>query len=197
MPFLARALLKEKLSPASVWAAFVGFAGVAIAAYEPDMDAMSERRVLGVAMVMISVLAYALQIILLRRRAAEDGAISIGLMGNLMPAVILAAPALALAPLPALQDMGWFVLIGVVGAAFWLALTWAYARAAAQTIAPLEYTALIWATAWGWAVFQEAPKPQTYLGAAFIIGACALAAWDERRRGAPTAHIIDAEGPLP
>jgi S-adenosylmethionine uptake transporter len=197
VPFFARALLKEKLSPVSVAAALVGFTGVVIAAYEPSGHAVAKDHALGVAAVLISVVTYALSLILLRHRAADDGPATIGVMGNLLPAAILAVPALTLAPLPAAADLPWFALIGALGAGFWFMLTWAYARAPAQAIAPTDYTALIWSSIWGVTIFHESPRPLTYVGAAFIIGACLLAGWDERRRGVSPAHVIDAEGPLP
>ncbi|MGE3302350.1 MAG: DMT family transporter [Hyphomonadaceae bacterium] len=197
LPFMARLLLKEKLSGVSVAGAVLGFVGVAVATYVPGAGGeIAEHRVLGVALMMAAALTYALQLILLRLRSTADGAITIGLIDNLLPALMLAGPALALAPLPKAEDLHWFVLIGAVGAVFWVGLTWAYGRADAQTLAPLEYTTLLWSSLWGWLVFHEPLRAQVYAGAVLIIGACALVAWDQQRRGLPSA-IVDPDGPLP
>jgi S-adenosylmethionine uptake transporter len=48
----------------------------------------------------------------------------------------------------------------------------AYALAEAQQLAPLEYTGLIWAAMIGFFFFAEAPRPQLWIGAVIIIGAC-------------------------
>src|SRR3546814_3348834 len=47
-------------------------------------------------------------------------------------------------------------------------LSWAYARAEAQMLIPLEYTAFIWASIMGWLVFREPLTPTTLAGAALI-----------------------------
>jgi S-adenosylmethionine uptake transporter len=51
----------------------------------------------------------------------------------------------------------------------------AYAKAEAPRLAPLEYTALIWAAVLGYAVFGEIPTLATILGGALIIGAALIA----------------------
>ena len=51
----------------------------------------------------------------------------------------------------------------------------AFARAEAAKLAPLEYTALIWAALIGYVVFDEVPTFATAIGAVLIIGAAAMA----------------------
>jgi S-adenosylmethionine uptake transporter len=162
---------------------------VVIAAYRPSAAPMSAQHWLGIAAVCISAPIYALSVVMLRHRAAADGPVTIGVMGNLLPALILAAPALALSPPPAVADLPAFALVGVLGASFWIMLTWAYARAPAQRIAPIDYTSLIWASLWGYLFFQETPRPATLLGAAFIVAACILVTWEQRRAKAAMAEI--------
>jgi S-adenosylmethionine uptake transporter len=57
----------------------------------------------------------------------------------------------------------------------------AYAKAEAQQLAPIHYTELIYASAIGYLIFQETPRAEIYIGAAFIIAACLLSAYNERR----------------
>ena len=61
-------------------------------------------------------------------------------------------------------------------------LSWAYARAEAQRLVPLEFTAFLWAAILGILMFGEKVLPFTILGAAMIIGGCVLAV---RSRHAP------------
>ena len=65
-------------------------------------------------------------------------------------------------------------------------LSWAYARAEAQHLAPVEYTAFIWAVLFGMIFFFEPVRPLTLIGAAMIVLACYIAA---RRRPAPVADV--------
>ena len=53
---------------------------------------------------------------------------------------------------------------------------WAYARAEAQVLVPLEYSAFLWACLFGWMFFLEAVRPATLIGVALIVAACWIAA---------------------
>nr|MBP6480399.1 DMT family transporter [Pseudomonadales bacterium] len=65
-------------------------------------------------------------------------------------------------------------------------LAWAYARAEAQVLLTVEYTAFIWAAALGWVLFGETLSGATLLGTALIVAGCILANY--RRRG-PPPHV--------
>ena len=65
-------------------------------------------------------------------------------------------------------------------------LSWAYARAEAQHLAPVEYTAFIWASFFGLVVFSEPVLPLTLIGAAMIVVACVIAT---RRRPVSIAEM--------
>jgi S-adenosylmethionine uptake transporter len=55
-------------------------------------------------------------------------------------------------------------------------LSWAYARAEAQHLAPVEYTSFVWAAILGFLIFGETVQPLTLAGAAMIVVACLIAA---------------------
>jgi S-adenosylmethionine uptake transporter len=61
-----------------------------------------------------------------------------------------------------------------------LLLAWAYARAEAQRLAPVEFTGLIWAALLGYLVFGEEIGVATVLGAGLIVTGCVLATRKER-----------------
>lgn len=52
----------------------------------------------------------------------------------------------------------------------------AYAGAEAARLAPLDYTALIWAVLIGLLVFAEMPSPHVWIGAVLIVGSAWLVA---------------------
>lgn len=181
IPFAAWALLGERPRPANLAAGVIGFIGAVIAANGAPIAQQSPERVLGIAAALTASVTYALSIAMLRQRADRDGAPVVGLMQTLLPMAIVAGPAIALAPMPPLSDLPWFLVMGTLGATGWYLLIKAYARTEAQRLAPLEFTALIWASLFGYVVFNETPRPQVYAGAALIISACLFAAWEERR----------------
>jgi len=96
-------------------------------------------------------------------------------------------PAIALSPQPHLADWPLFVVLGVIAALFMYLISHAYARAEAQQLAPIHYTELLWASAYGFVLFHEAPQPQLFLGAALIIAACLYAAYQDRKVTAKAA----------
>jgi drug/metabolite transporter (DMT)-like permease len=66
-------------------------------------------------------------------------------------------------------DVWLFVAIAVFGTAGMTMMTQAFRLAPATLVAPFDYTALLWATALGWLVWNEVPDSATFIGAAVII----------------------------
>ena len=57
-----------------------------------------------------------------------------------------------------------------------LLMSWAYARAEAQILIPVEYTAFVWAVLFGWVFFNEPVTLTTLIGTALIVGGSLIAA---------------------
>ncbi|MGE0597110.1 MAG: DMT family transporter [Hyphomonadaceae bacterium] len=180
-PFVAWALLKERVRGSSLICAAIGFAGVVMAMQGAPAAGESPRHALGVTLVLVSAAFFSIAMVLLRERAQKDGAPIVGLMTSLVPGVILIAPTLVIATPPSPPDWPYFVLMGVFAAAFMYLMAQAYSRAEAQQLAPIHYTELLWATVFGFVIFHETPRPEIYAGAALIIAASLYAAYDERR----------------
>ena len=66
------------------------------------------------------------------------------------------------------------MLMGVLGVIGHILMATAFAKAQAARLAPLEYTALVWAVLIGYADFSEVPAPAALAGGALIIGAALL-----------------------
>ena len=52
---------------------------------------------------------------------------------------------------------------------------------AVASVIVMDYTALIWSTAFGWAVWNNIPSMATWLGAPLIVAAGLVIAWREHR----------------
>jgi drug/metabolite transporter (DMT)-like permease len=78
---------------------------------------------------------------------------------------------------------GWVLMVGIglVSGLSHLLLVAAYRRADAATLAPLNYTQLLWAAIAGWLVFGEIPGGRTLTGAAVIVAAGLWVLWQEKR----------------
>jgi S-adenosylmethionine uptake transporter len=104
-----------------------------------------------------------------------------------IPGAIIAVPTMMTGELPPASDIPAFIALGAFAAAGMWFFARAYAAAEAQVLAPLEYTALIWAAVVGFVFFAEVPRPQVWAGAVVIIGACL---WGAREPSARPAEII-------
>ena len=174
--YLAAILLKEKIERRAILASLLGFAGVLVifaGQAEADLGPDAFR---GSIAILGSAGLYAYNIILMRRQAllARPTEVAFFTAGIMAASFLLAAPWLATPP-PAVE------LPAIVGAAVLaflslLLLSWAYARAEAQHLAPVEYTSFLWAALLGFLVFGERVQPLTLAGAAMIVAACLVAA---------------------
>jgi S-adenosylmethionine uptake transporter len=167
-------LLKEKMD-APIWQALgFGVAGMLVMVW-PRLQGQVSGAGLGVAAALFSAVTYAFNLILLRRIALKEHPAVIVAFQNCGPALLLAVPAaLAFVPLTG-NDILVYLAAGALGVAGHLMLTSAFARAEASRLAPLEYTALIWASLLGYVFFDEVPLITTYAGAVLIVaGAIAI-----------------------
>jgi S-adenosylmethionine uptake transporter len=192
VPFVARAVLGEKIKPKSMMAGLAGFAGVLIAASGGDNFAPDNQRMLGIAGALLSAVTYALSITLLRGRASKDGPIVIGVLSSVIPGAIVALPTMLTGELPPASDLPDFLALGALAAAGMYLLARAYANAEAQVLAPLEFTALIWASLIGFVFFGEVPRPQVWFGGSIIIAACLWGAHKPDVRAAALASGKEA-----
>lgn len=78
-------------------------------------------------------------------------------------------------------DLWLFGAIALFGTAGMTMMTQAFRLAPASVAAPLDYTALIWATLLGWLIWRETPDGPAILGAAVIVGAGGFVLWREHR----------------
>ena len=174
---LAIPVLHERPTP-SIWLALsLGLAGVSISMLPElttSLRGAGSDRILGMLSAALAALSFAFVMLLARRQANRDSIWTILLIQNLLPLMLLAAPA-AWAWKPLLPgDMALIALVGVFATAGLLGLTYAFAHLEASRVAPLEYTSFVWAAGLGYTMFGEVPTLATAASAALIIGGCLL-----------------------
>ena len=80
------------------------------------------------------------------------------------------------------KTWGFLLGIGIFGALGQLGVTQSLRYAPVSTIVPMDYSALIWATIFGIAIFGQYPGLSIWLGAPIIIGSGLFIAWREHVR---------------
>ena len=193
---IARIVLGEQLSPVAGVAAAIGFAGAILAVSGSTEGAPEDgNRVLGAAVCLIAALCYALTLVLMRLRTRKEDTLTIVMFTNVMPGLILLPYILFTDPTPAPSMLPIYAGFAFAGVAVWWMMTIGYARAEAQKLAPLEYMALIWASLYGWFIFEEVPSWQFWIGACVIIAACMIVAFKTRFRTRTETHLPASDIP--
>ena len=152
-----------------------GFAGVLVVVSDQFGAGAEARSLAGVGAALVSAVCYAFGLVLLRARAQRDPMVYIVFFQNLGPALIIAPFAYAVWQTPDLADLGWFALMATLGVSGHFLMTSAFSRAEAARLAPLEYTALIWAALLGYGFFAEVPTWATLAGAVLIVTGAVIA----------------------
>ena len=168
-------MLKERVDVRIIGAIAVGFLGTIIVVFGPSGAGEAERSLSGVAAALLSAVFYALSVVLLRARAQRDAFIHIVFFQNVGPAILISPFAASVWQPLALSHLAWFLAMGALGVIGHILMASAFAKAEAARLAPLEYTALVWATLIGYGVFAEIPTLATFAGGALIVGAALIA----------------------
>ncbi len=188
---LSALLLREKVGPVRWLAVALGFAGVIIIA-QPGHVLIPP---LGAAVGLGAGFMVALISIQLRDLGRTDEALSIVFWFAALSSPIL----LAALPFTYTHHTGWqwFLLIagGVLGCVGQLLLTASLRYGQVASVVVMDYSALVWATLYGWLVWNELPPAATWWGAPAIIAAGGVIAWREQRlhRRAPPAAASSGE----
>lgn len=178
--YLAHWLLGETIRRTAVWGSILGLAGtLVIVSARLGRSDFDHDALLGLASILISAVLYAYNFIVIRRQSQLAQPAEIAFFHSFVTVIILAAaaPLLFVAPdTRILAHTGAAAALTVAGS---MAIAWAYARAEAQLLVPMEYSGFLWASLFGWLFFRETVAPLTILGTALIVAGCWIAA---RRR---------------
>lgn len=174
---LSALILSERVG---VWrwsAITVGFVGVAVA-----LEPSGEGSALGYGLVLMSSVSYSALAIGGKLLTGTERSASLVFTYN---ALLGIATGLCLPwvwqPM-SIGQAGGIMLFGLMAVSGQLLLTEAYRRLDGSSVAPLEYTSLLWVVTLDLAIWQDAPGARTLLGALIIIGASLVVIHRERLR---------------
>ena len=172
---LAALFLREQVGSRSVIGSVLGLAGVAVILSGRLAGSYSEDTLLGVAAVLLSAVFYAVNLVVARHQAQIAKPLEIAFWQNLFVLGLLGVAAPLLLEVPDAQHWPGIATASVLAVASLLLLSWAYARAEAQILLTVEYTAFIWAALMGWWMFGEKLTVATISGTLLIVAGCLLA----------------------
>ena len=193
-------ILKERVRIYRWSAVAVGFIGVVVMLW-PHLDvarytaAASSAATFGALLAMASAFTNAASVVQTRRLTDTETTSSIVLYFSLFCALggLLTLPFGWIVPSP--PQLAALVALGVFGGLSHILLTESYRYAPASLVAPLDYTALLWAFILGYWFFGELPTATVYVGAAIVAGSGLFVIWRERQLGLERARARAASGP--
>ena len=178
IPILGVIFLKETVGPYRWSAVAIGFAGVVIMS-RPTGDVYA----LGIAVAMCAALMHAiLQIILRylgRYESPETVSFYFFIIGTFFTA--LALPFVAVRP--TMAEVPYLLGVGLSGAAAQWMLSVAFKNAPAAIVTVFNYSGIVWATLFGWMIWNEWPLPAVFAGGTIVIASNFLMIWRESRLG--------------
>jgi S-adenosylmethionine uptake transporter len=184
--YLAAVLLGEKVGKGAVLASLLAFSGVVVILAGQARADLGPKALMGSAAILVAAFLYAYNLILTRQQSLVAKPVEIAFFLNLFSLIIFGAAAPFLGELPPGPQVPQLALAAALAFISLVLLSWAYARAEAHYLVPVEYSALVWAALLGWLIFREKVEPLTIIGAVMIIAGCLLAA---RRKPEPFAAM--------
>ena len=158
-------LLGEKVGWRRWTAIAIGFVGVIIA-LNPSEAIFSPPAIISI----LGTLAFAFMMISGRSlRGTPDRSLVFFQISGALIAGVLVAP-FDWSPITSTTDLGLLFLLGIVAMTAHVMVNRALKISDAATVAPLQYTLLLWAVVFGWLFFGDVPHTGMVLGAALIVG---------------------------
>jgi drug/metabolite transporter (DMT)-like permease len=173
--FLAAVVLGETIARGAILGSLVASLGVlAIAGGQVQAHA-STATVMGSIAIVVASILYAGSLILLRRQAQVAEPLEVALFTSVVLSVLLLAGAPWFAGVPETTRLPEIFAAAALGSVSAVLLAWAYGRAEAQVLAPVEYSAFVWSAILGRLVFDERVSAWTVGGALLIIAGSLVA----------------------
>ena len=176
IPVLGILFLKETVGPYR-WAAVVaGFAGVVIVA-QPSGSVTG----LGIAAALCAAFFHATLQIVLRYLGRYESPETITFYFVVIGMLVAALPLPFVAVQPTAAELPLLLGVGLSGAAAQWLLSVAFRNAPAAIVTVFNYSGIVWATLFGWLIWNDLPMPAVLIGAAVVIASNILMIWRESR----------------
>jgi drug/metabolite transporter (DMT)-like permease len=178
IPVLGVIFLKESVGPYRWSAVVIGFAGVYVMA-QPS----GEVYALGVLVALGAALLHATLQIIVRYLGPYERPETISFYFFVIGTFLTAVPLPFIAVRPTLAEVPLLFGVGLSGAAAQWLISLAFRNARAAVVTVFNYTGIVWATLFGWMIWNEFPTRTVLTGAAVVIASNALVIWRESRLG--------------
>ena len=183
--YLAAVLLAEDIGTRAIFASVLGFGGAIIIVAGQLSGNMDSKMAPGIAAILLSAVLYAYNLILQRQQALIADPVEIALFQNTTMLGVYLCLAPWFAVVPDVAQVPSLAAAAVLSLTSLLLISWAYGRAQAKTLIPVEYTAFVWAAILGWLIFGEVITLITVAGTSLIVIGCLMAMRESAKSPVP------------
>jgi drug/metabolite transporter (DMT)-like permease len=181
IPVLGVIALREWVAPWCWSAVVIGFAGVIIM-LRPTGDIYT----LGIVVAMTAAFLQAVMQVLLRYLGGYEQPKTVTFYFFVIGTLVMALPLPFIMVRPTLDEVPYLIGVGLTGAMGQWLLSTAFKNAPAAVVSVFNYSAIVWATLFGWLIWNDWPLPGVLAGAAVVIASNILIIWRESRLGRVT-----------
>lgn len=178
IPVLGVVFLKERVGPWRWSAVIIGFAGVLVM-----VNPTGEVYAAGVAVALTAAFMHASLQLTLRYLGGHERPETVTLYFFAIGTIVMALPLPFVMVAPTWQEIPLLLGVGLSGAAAQWLLSTAFKNAPAAIVTVFNYSGIVWATLFGWLIWNDWPLPEVFVGAAVVIASNILIIWRERRIG--------------
>ena len=177
IPILCVLVLSEHVGPWRWAAVVIGFSGVLIMA-RPS----GQLYALGIVIALGTAFLQAILQIILRYLGRHERPETITFYFFLIGTIVTAIPLPFIAVRPTLAEIPLLLGVGLSGAAAQWLFSTAFRHAPASVVSIFNYSGIVWATLFGWLIWNDWPLPVVFAGAAVVIASSILIIWRESRQ---------------
>ena len=169
-------LLGEVVRLRRIAALVVGFAG-ALVIIRPGMASLDP----GSLLVLGSSAVYACALLMIKLLSRTESSLTMTAYMAVFLTPLSAIAAAFVWQWPSLEDLGWFALMGIFGSLAHLCLGQAFREADATVVLPVDFLRLIWASVYGYLLFNEVPVLFVWIGGVIIFASTVYLAYREAK----------------
>ena len=188
IPVLGVIFLRESVGPYRWVAVAIGFVGVVVMA-----GPAGNVNALGIAVALFAALMHATLQIILRYLGRYERPETVTFYFLVIGTLVTALPLPFVYVTPTIAEVPLLFGVGLSGAAAQWLLSTAFRCAPAAVVTVFNYSSIVWATLFGWMIWNEWPIPTVLAGSAIVIASNALVIWRESRTRPITGARVRAK----
>ncbi len=188
VPILGVVFLRESVGPYRWAAVAIGFTGVVIMT-RPTGDIY----LLGIMVALSAALMQAILQVVLRYLGRYESPETVSFYFFVIGTLVMALPLPFVAVRPAIAEIPLLLGVGLSGAAAQWLLSTAFSNAPAAIVTVFNYSGIVWATLFGWMIWDDWPLPAVLAGAGIVIASNFIMIWRESRRRPITGARVRAK----